>query len=285
MKTLPFPEVPILVRKNSRTDFPRKLGSFRRRRSYVRGAICLVGCALLLQSCATDTDVGTTPSSPSPEHTAARLPESEISFQWHSIPQVELDSPAVDVVRAQMESEFVTGQNNYLPYGYPGFSEFSAPLDRLKNTDPKRYGTIEFVLVDLRAENTTEGARIETITCQSNFSHASEGNKTGQSVYLFRSLYLLEGMAKEQALSGTDNSWDDSTGRSLSPDANVFEGVRNLHLEAEGDQSIFSFDVIADDEAKQECLDTLTLTHQAGTTNPPVLPFFPGWPTSPELRA
>lgn len=184
-----------------------------------------------------------------------------------------------------MESEFVTGQNNYLPYGYPGFSEFSAPLDRLKNTDKKRYGTVEYVLLDLKAESTSEGARVETTTCRSKFGHASEGNKTGRSVILFRSIYLLEGMNKEQALSGTDRSWDDSTGRSLSPDVNVFQGVRNLHLEAEGDHSVSSYDVIADDEAKRTCLDTLTLKDQAGISDPPVLPFFPGWPTSTQPLA
>lgn len=235
-------------------------------RTAVAGWVLLL-VGVLVAACAPG---GREPEEPTP----IQLPEN-LSFVWHDLSGAELNSPAVAVTRAAVESYFLSGQEGDLKGGYLGYQEFvDQDLDFGENTD--RYeGTIEFVLVDVSSVDFNGKKDVDATFCYSKYGAASisNGRRYGPNHMLpaGRVRFSLDDAVASQAVESA--SWEKSEGRQPFLMSNVFE--RYLHDPRSSKVSIGPAHGYFD-----QCLAAVNNKTPVESDHPPVEPFVPGWPSS-----
>lgn len=203
-----------------------------------------------------------------------QLPEN-LSFVWHDLSGAELDSPAVAVTRAAVESYFLSGQEGNLKGGYPGYQEFvDQDLDFGKTTE-RHEGTKEFVLVDVSSVDFNGKKDVDAIFCYSKYGAASisNGRRFGPNHVLpaGRVRFSLDEAVASQAVESA--SWETSQGRQPFLLSNVFE--RYLRDPRHSTVHIGPAHGFFD-----QCLAAVNNKTPVESDYPPVEPFMPGWPST-----
>lgn len=227
--------------------------------------LLLVG--VLVAACAPE---GGEPQEPRP----VRLPEN-LSFVWHDLSGAELDSPAVAVTRAAVESHFLSGQEGDLKGGYPGYQEFVDQGFGLSEPTDRHEGTIEFVLVDVTSVKVGDRVDVDAIFCFSMRGAAaiSNGRRYGpiRMVLDGRVRFALSSEIAGQRVAPT--SWVSAVGRQPFLTSNIFE--RYL-----GDPQSSRVTMVHTNGFIDQCSAAVNNKTPVESDYPPVEPFMPGWPST-----
>lgn len=234
-------------------------------RTAVGGWVLLL-VAVLVAACSSG---GSEPEEPRP----IRLPEN-LSFVWHDLSGAELDSPAVAVTRAAVESFFLGGQEGELRGGYPGYQEFVDQDQGFSEDTDRHEGTIEFVLVDISSVTAGDRVDVDAVFCFSMRGAVaiSNGRRYGPNHMLpaGRVRFSLDDAVASQAVEPA--SWETSNGRQPFLLSNVFE--RYLHDPRGSKVYIGPAHGFFD-----QCLAAVNNKTPVESDHPPVEPFMPGWPS------
>lgn len=201
----------------------------------------------------------------------------DLSFVWHNETSEPADSFAVSVVRAAMESLLLVGEGNLIPEGYPGYAKFVANNGIDAGVDENVYiGTAEFVIIDVR-KRVAQGTEYYSVdACESRHALAYKGPdgvfRTGN--YLWNGTFEFSAPTTiVERFSQNGPLGDVSKERSVTLNYNVFSGVHNYNSDELGGRKMFG--TTSDDE---KCRASLIFKQGLETSDPPVLPFSPGWP-------